>query len=154
MMLKRLQELKIKLMKERKLSNEKEKLTAYINTLNEIFTDLKSVAVDKRTVVENLKDENVVDVLKRVSKRRAKTIEEYLKVGKNNDMAEMEKQFVDELIPEKYRSATTEQMDNFINEMINKENMDFKTLMIEAKKYQNFDMAYISKTARKLMNPS
>lgn len=154
MMLKRLQELKIKLMKERKSSNEKEKLTAYINTLNEIFTDLKSVAVDKRTVVENLKDENVVDVLKRVSKRRAKTIEEYLKVGKNNDMAEMEKQFVDELIPEKHRSATTEQMDNFINEMINKENMDFKTLMIEAKKYQNFDMAYISKTVRKLMNPS
>ena len=37
---------------------------------------------------------------------------------------------------------------------INKENMDFKTLMIEAKKYQNFDMAYISKTARKLMNQS
>lgn len=127
-------------------------MTAYINTLNEIFTDLKSVAVDKRTVVENFTDEDVIDVLKRVSKRRVKTIEEYLKVGKNNDMAEIEKQFVDELIPEKYRSATTEQMDSFINKMINKENMDFKTLMIEAKKHQNFDMAYISKTARGLMN--
>ena len=141
-------------MKERKTSNEKEKLTAYINTLNEISTDMKSVAVDKRTTVENLKEDDIIDVLKRVSKRRAKTIEEYLKVGKSNDVAEIEKQFIDELIPEKYRSATTEQMDNFINEMINKENMDFKILMIEAKKYQNFDMAYISKTARKLMNLS
>ena len=150
--LKVLQNLKIKLMKERKVSNEKEKLTAYINTLNEIFTDLKSVAVDKRTTVENLKEDDIIDVLKRVSKRRAKTIEEYLKVGKSNDVAEIEKQFIDELVPKKYRSATTEQMDNFINEMINKENMDFKTLMIEVKKYQNFDMAYISKTARKLMN--
>ena len=141
-------------MKERKTSNEKEKLTAYINTLNEMFTDMKSVAVDKRTTVENLKEDDIIDVLKRVSKRRAKTIEEYLKVGKSNDVAEIEKQFIDELIPEKYRSATTEQMDNFINEMINKENIDFKILMIEAKKYQNFDMAYISKTARKLMNLS
>lgn len=141
-------------MKERKTSNEKEKLTAYINTLNEMFTDMKSVAVDKRTTVENLKEDDIIDVLNRVSKRRAKTIEEYLKVGKSNDVAEIEKQFIDELIPEKYRSATTEQMDNFINEMINKENIDFKILMIEAKKYQNFDMAYISKTARKLMNLS
>ena len=122
--------------------------------MNEIFTDLKSVAVDKRTTAENLKEDDIIEVLKRVSKRRAKIIEEYLKVGKSNDVAEVEKQFIDELIPEKYRSATTEQMDNFINEMINKENMDFKTLMIEAKKYQNLDMAYISKTARKLMNPS
>jgi uncharacterized protein YqeY len=154
MELKVLQNLKIKLMKERKTSNEKEKLTAYINTLNEMFTDMKSVAVDKRTTVENLKEDDIIDVLKRVSKRRAKTIEEYLKVGKSNDVAEIEKQFIDELIPEKYRSATTEQMDNFINEMINKENIDFKILMIEAKKYQNFDMAYISKTARKLMNLS
>ena len=154
MELKVLQNLKIKLMKERKTSNEKEKLTAYINTLNEMFTDMKSVAVDKRTTVENLKEDDIIDVLNRVSKRRAKTIEEYLKVGKSNDVAEIEKQFIDELIPEKYRSATTEQMDNFINEMINKENIDFKILMIEAKKYQNFDMAYISKTARKLMNLS
>ena len=154
MELKVLQNLKIKLMKERNVSNEKEKLTAYINTLNETLTDMKSVAVDKRTTVENLKEDDIIDVLKRVSKRRAKTIEEYLKVGKSNDVAEIEKQFIDELIPEKYRSATTEQMDNFINEMINKENMDFKTLIIEAKKYQNFDMAYISKTARKLMNLS
>ena len=73
-------------------------MTAYINTLNEIFTDLKSVAVDKRTTVENLKEDDIIDVLKRVSKRRAKTIEEYLKVGKSNDVAEVEKQFIDELI--------------------------------------------------------
>lgn len=169
-MLNKLKQTKIKLMKDRRNTKErlnkltgtaatsptdidgdvtlKHQLTLQINGINTVVTEFKNFAVKhKLPSEESLTLENQVDVLKAVLKSLDKEMAAYDKDHSKYKDAQFTKTYLKNFIPEEFRPASTEEMDNFIKEA-KESNLDFKSIMAKAKQYKNFDMKYISQAAR------
>lgn len=147
-MLQELQKLKITLMKARKEQPElKDKLTLKINALNDVFTAIKTVAVNKKTTVDHLSEKDVVSTLQKIAKQLDKEIEAYGAEHPKAQEAKYAQDFLNELVPEAYQKASTGVMDAFIAEQKSK-GLTFKDIMAEAKKQTNFDMKYIAQNAK------
>lgn len=147
-MLQELQKLKITLMKARKEQPElKDKLTLKINALNDVLTAIKTVAVNKKTTVDDLSEKDVVNTLQKIAKQLDKEIEAYGAEHLKAKEAKYAQDFLNELVPEAYQKASTEVMDAFIAEQKSK-GLPFKDIMAEAKKHTNFDMKYIAQNAK------
>ena len=91
--------------------------------------------------------ENQVDVLKAVLKQLEKEIAAYDAEHPKAKDAQFQKEYLAEFIPVEFRTASVEEMDDFIK-TAKANNLDFKSIMAKAKQYKNFDMKYISQAAR------
>ena len=161
-MLNKLKQTKTKLMKDRRdvkerlLNNTgtdndttlKHQLTLQINGINTVLTEAKNFAVKHKLPSEDLLTlENQVDVLKAVLKSLDKEIAAYDEEHPKAKDAQFQKEYLAEFIPVEFRPASVEEMDDFIKKA-KENNLDFKSIMAEAKQHKNFDMKYISQNAR------
>ena len=137
-------------MKERRDANDtlKHQITLQINGINTVLTEAKNFAVKRKLPTEELLTlENQVDVLKAVLKALDKEIAAYDKEHQKTKDAQFQKEYLAEFIPVEFRPASTAEMDDFIK-TAKENNLDFKSIMAEAKQHKNFDMKYISQNAR------
>jgi len=161
--LNKLKQTKTKLMKDRRDVKErllnktgtdndttlKHQITLQINGINTVLTEAKNFAVKQKLPTEELLTlENQVDVLKAVLKSLDKEIAAYDKEHEKAKDAQFQKEYLAEFIPVEFRPASVEEMDDFIK-TAKANNLDFKSIMAEAKQHKNFDMKYISQAARK-----
>ena len=161
-MLNKLKQTKTKLMKDRRdvkerlLNNTvtdndttlKHKITLQINGINTVLTEAKNYAVKHKLPSEELLTlENQVDVLKAVLKALDKEIAAYDAEHPKAKDAQFQKEYLAEFVPVEFRPASTAEMDEFIQKA-KENNLDFKSIMAQAKQHKNFDMKYISQKAR------
>ena len=149
-MLNKLKQTKTQLMKDRRDANDtrKHQLTLQINGINTLLTEAKNFAVKQKLPSEELLTvENQVDVLKAVLESLDKEIAAYDAEHPKAKDAQFQKEYLAEFIPVEFRPASTEEMDDFIKKA-KENNLDFKSIMAEAKQHKNFDMKYISQAAR------
>lgn len=149
-MLNKLKQTKTQLMKERRDANDtlKHQLTQQINGINTVITEAKNFAVKHKLPSEELLTlDNQVDVLKAVLKSLDKEISAYDEEHPKAKDAQFQKEYLAEFIPVEFRPASVEEMDEFIKKA-KENNLDFKSIMAQAKQHKNFDMKYISQKAR------
>ena len=149
-MLNKLKQTKTQLMKDRRDANDtlKHQITLQINGINTVLTEAKNFAVKHKLPSEELLTlENQVDVLKAVLKSLDKEIAAYDAEHPKAKDAQFQKGYLSEFIPVEFRPASTAEMDEFIK-TAKANNLDFKSIMTEAKQHKNFDMKYISQKAR------
>lgn len=132
-----------------------------INLINEILTEVKNVAVKERTTVEALTDAQVADAIKRVAKRRVKTIATYdeavasgkvtaADVADARQAAVAEGDILRDHVPAEFRDKElADEAATRVFVMEQKANgANFGQLMKAAKDAGNYDMALLSQIAK------
>lgn len=144
-MLKKLNKIKIDLMKSNKVNKSIEN-TFKINIINDVLTEVKNTAVKKKIVdINTLSDSEIIKVIEKVMKQLDKEIEGLKTANRDTSKPEVQKEFLATFVPQKADEKETE---DFVLSLV-QEGKALPEIMKEAKNFSDkFDLSLVSKIAK------